>query len=223
MNKDNKWISKLYESIYKVDYFSLEEKDFDLDKFLREQNSFFDLSSPFPELSCILENFEKIKSESKTEDVYTITLHNQLKFKLKINYIQDVKDFINTKKSTADFKKDNDLKDRYEFLSDKIKDKDTICMIMFEDEQGNTKLTGNAGISAKELFVALRNALLDSFSQRNMNNIKGIGMRVSKKEEKRLKFYKMLIDHFLSNKFPNIFVDRTTEEKQGLYLLFATV
>jgi len=223
MNRDSKWIAELYESIYKFDYFSLEEKDFDLEKFLIDQNSFFDLNSPFPERFCILESFEKIKSESKTEDVYEIILHNQLKFKLKINYIEDTKDFINTKKSTADFKRDNDLKDRYEFLSDKIKDKDTICMIMFEDEQGNTNLTGNVGISAKELFVSIRNALLDSFSQRNMNNIKGIGMRVSKKEEKRLKFYKMLIDHFLSNRFPNIFVDETTEGEQGFYLLFATV
>jgi hypothetical protein len=48
-------------------------------------------------------------------------------------------------------------------------------------------------------------------------------MRVSKKEEKRLRFYKMLIERFLSNRFPNIFVDETKEGEQGLYLLFATV
>ena len=223
MNKDSKWIAELYESIYKFDYFSLEEKDFDMDKFLSAQSSFYDLSIPYVEKSFILESFEKIESESPTEDVYGVTLYNGLKFKLKINYVEDSKDFVNTKKSTADFKKDNDLRDNYSFLSEKLKDQDTICMVMFEDEEGRTELTGNVGISAKELFVTLRHAILDSFSRRDMNHIKGIGMRVAKKEEKRLKFYTMLLKTFLPNRFPNIFVDRTTEEKEGLYLLFGTV
>lgn len=227
MNKDNKWLVKLYESIYSLDFFTLDEKDFDINRFLTGQNDFFVLNEPNPELSCILESFEKTGSQIPTkhgeEDVYLITLHNGLKFKLHLNYIErnKTKDFLESKKISANYKKDNDLEKEYSEILNNLEENGSICMIMFEDENSNTNLTGKVGMSAKELFVAIKNSLLDSWSYKNINRIIAIGMRVKKNEEKRLKLYNILISHFLHNRFPKIFLDKITEEKEGNYLLFA--
>lgn len=226
--RDDQIISKLYESIYNVDYFSLDEKEFDLKAFLSGQSMFFKLDEINPELDCLLESFEKISSAAPTkhgnEDVYEITLRNGLKFKLHLNYIapKKTKEFLHTKQTSAAFKNDNELASSYKQLVDNIQDEDTICMIMFKDEEDHTHITGKVGMSARELFVALKNALIDSWSTKKVDHIRAIGMRVSIQETKRKDFYEMLITTFLTHKFPNTFTDDTTEKQQGFKLLFAT-
>lgn len=228
LSRDNELISRLYESIYKVDYFNLDEKDFDLKAFLADQTEFFEFGSINPELECLLEGFEKVGSNVPTkdgaEDVYEISLHNGLTFKLHLNYIapQKTKEFLQIKQTSAAVKNDNGLADVYKQLTNKLQDGDVVCMIMFKDENESTHLTGKVGMSAKELFVALKNALLNSWSTKNIDIIKVIGMRVNKNEKKRKEFYEMLISTFLSHRFPNTFTDETTEEQQGFELLFAT-
>ena len=99
-----------------------------------------------------------------------------------------------------------------------LKDDELICMMMFTDFEKNTKLTGNVGISAKELFIALKNAFIDSISQRK--NISAIGIRVNIWEEKRINFHKLLFDKFLKKRFPIVLEDKITEKEQGNYLVF---
>jgi hypothetical protein len=226
--KDDKEIAALYESICQVDYFSVDEDKFDWNKFLTNQTNLINWSSSNPELECILESFNKTGSDVLTkdghEDVYEIVLHNGLKFSLHLNYIRPSKarDFLQTKKASAKIKDENMISDVYGQLSDKLDKNDVVCMIMFKDEENDTHFTGKVGMSSRELFVALKNAMLNSWSDRNIDNIKIIGMRVDTQEDKRKKFYQMLIDNFLSHRFPNTFVDTCTEEREGYHLLFAT-
>lgn len=228
MNKDSERIAKLYEAIREIDYFTNSEvnfiwKDFDL---LRVEN--FNLNSLNPEIEYFLESFEKIKSASPTnhgqEDVYEVVLLNGLRFYLHINFIQPSKtaEFIKTKIINAEIKNQNDALVNYKEYFKDLKENDFICMIMFKDEEGRTDFTKNVGMSSKELFITLKNALLDSMSTKNWNDIKAIGARVDVNEEKRTKFYKFLFEKFFSDRLPNIFEDDETESDKNLKLVFAT-
>ena len=228
MNKDSEQIAKLYEAIREVDFFTNNESNFNWRAFDLLNVEKFNLNSLNPEVEYFLESFEKIKANSPTthgqEDVYEIMLHNGLKFYLHVNYIQplNTKDFINTKIAGAKIKNYNQALVDYEKHFKDIKEDEVICMIMFKDEEGRTDLTKNVGMSAKELFITLKNALLDSMSTRGWDTLKAIGARVNKNEDKRTEFYKRLFERFFSDRFPNIFEDSETESNQNLKIVFAT-
>lgn len=228
MNKDSKQIAKIYEAIQEIDFFTKEESCFDWQKFQILHWENFDFNSLNPEIEYFLESFEKIKENSPTkhgeEDVYEIVLHNKLKFHLHINYIQhlNAKYFIGSKIANAKIKNQNDALVNYEKHFKDIEDNEIICMIMFKDEEGRTDFTKKVGMSAKELFVTLKNALLDSMSNKGWNDLRAIGARVNMNEDKRSNFYKKLFQKFLSNKFPNIFEDNETEQEENLKIIFAT-
>lgn len=93
-------------------------------------------------------------------------------------------------------------------------------MVMFSDQMGRTERTGDVKMSAKELFVSLKKAILHSWIKRGHEKVKSLIMRVDNNDIKRLNFYKLLIEKFLPN-FQNVFEDRTTEAKQGYILLIA--
>ena len=228
MNKDSEQIAKLYEAIREVDFFTNSESNFSWNSFNLLHTEKFNLNSLNPEVEYFLESFEKIKSNSPTkhgqEDVYEVVLHNSSKFYLHINYIQPLKtkEFIDTKIAGAKVKNQNQALVDYEKHFKDIKEDEVICMIMFKDEEGRTDLTKNVGMSAKELFITLKNALLDSMSTRGWDNLKAIGARVNKNEDKRTEFYKRLFERFFSDRFPKIFEDSETESDKNLKLVFAT-
>ena len=228
MNKDSEQIAKLYEAIREVDFFTNNESNFNWRAFDLLNVEKFNLNSLNPEVEYFLESFEKIKANSPTthgqEDVYEIMLHNGLKFYLHINYIQPLKtkEFIDTKIAGVKIKNHNQALVDYERHFKNIKEDEVICMIMFKDEEGRTDLTKNVGMSAKELFITLRNALLDSMSTRGWDTLKAIGARVNISEDKRTEFYKRLFERFFSDRFPKIFEDSETESNQNLKLVFAT-
>lgn len=215
MKIDDKTISKLYKAIHKIDYFSIDEKDFDEDKFFSVEKDFQNLNA-LDIYSYILESFKRVKQNSPTddgqEDVYEVVLHNGQLFTLHLNYIEpkQSKDFIKRKVVNAEHKQQNNLVQGYSKLFEDLKPEEIICVIMFKDEQGKFEQTGKVGISAKELFITLKNAILDSWSKRDSKNIRAIVMRVNKAEPKRLDFYKFLLNKFLSV-YKNIIVDNTTE------------
>jgi hypothetical protein len=190
------------------DYFQLNEKDFNWEEFLKIDEGFLDLSS-LDLYSYVLESFEKIKSGLK-QDIYKIVLHNGLNFELLINFEQ-AKDSFKYKLATSEQKHYNTAAKTYkEILSKNITDNDTMCIVMFRDEQGRVDRTGEVKMASKELFVTVRNAISNSWSQRDYNNIKAIMMRVDSNDTKRLSFYKELITRFLPDY--KIFVeDRETE------------
>lgn len=213
--KDDKTISKLYEAIHKVDYFSVDEKEFDEDKFFNVEEDFQNLNA-LNIYSYILESFKLVKQNSPTndgnEDVYEVVLHNGQLFTLHLNYVNpnQIKDFVKRKVVSAEMKKLNTMVQDYSNLLKELKDNETFCIIMFRDEQDQLEQTGKVGISAKELFITLKNAILDSWSKRDSKNIKGVIMRVNKSEPKRLEFYKLLLNKFLPE-FKNIIIDNVSE------------
>ena len=213
--KDNETISKLYENIRKVDYFLVDEKDFDEKKFFSIDGSFANLGA-LDVYSYILESFKQVKQNSPTndgdEDVYEVVLHNGQLFMLRLNYVnpRQAKDYVKRKAINAELKKQNTILQNYNNLFKDFKDEETICVLMFRDEQDELNLTGKVGISAKELFVTFKNAIIDSWSKRNSKNIKAIMMRVNKAEPKRLEFYKLLLNKFLPE-FKNVIVDNISE------------
>jgi hypothetical protein len=228
MNKDSEQIAKLYEAIREVDFFTNNECNFNWRSFDLLNVEKFDFNSLNPEVEYFLESFEKIKADSPTkhgqEDVYEVVLHNGSKFYLHINYIQPSKtqEFIDIKIRGAKIKNYNQALVDYEKHFKDIKEDEVICMIMFKDEEGRTDLTKNVGMSAKELFVTLKNALLDSMSTKGWDSLKAIGARVDVNEDKRTDFYKRLFERFFSDRLPNIFEDNETESKQNLKIVFAT-
>ena len=212
---DDKTISKLYESIYNVDYFSVNEEDFDENKFFSVNEDFINLNA-LDVYSYILESFKQVKQNVPTddgnEDVYEVILHNGQLFTLHLNYTttQKAKDFVKKKAIEAVYKNQNVVAHDYNDLLQDFKNDETICVIMFKDEKGKFEQTGRVGISAKELFITLKNAILDSWSKKDSKNIKAVMMRVDKTEPKRLEFYKMLLNKFLPA-YKNIIVDNISE------------
>jgi hypothetical protein len=212
---DDKTISKLYESIYNVDYFSVNEEDFDENKFFSVNEDFINLNA-LDVYSYILESFKQVKQNVPTddgnEDVYEVILHNGQLFTLHLNYTttQKAKDFAKKKAIEAVYKNQNVIAHDYNDLFQNFKSNETICVIMFKDEKGKFEQTGRVGISAKELFITLKNAILDSWSKKDSKNIKAVMMRVDKTEPKRLEFYKMLLNKFLPA-YKNIIVDNISE------------
>jgi hypothetical protein len=212
---DDKNISKLYESIHKVDYFSVDEKNFNEEKFFSVDEDFINLNA-LDVYSYILESFKQVKQNAPTddgdEDVYEVVLHNGQLFTLHLNYTttQKAKDFVRKKAVEAVYKNQNVIAQDYNNLFQDFKDDETVCVIMFKDEQGKFEQTGKVGISAKELFITLKNAILDSWSKRDRKNIRAVMMRVNKTEPKRLNFYKMLLKKFLTD-YKNIIVDNISE------------
>lgn len=219
---DNEKITKLYESISRTDYFELNEKDFDFDKFITVEKEFLDYS--FPDVhSYLLEDFKEVESNDKNKDSYLVKLHNGLQFNLHLRYFSssDAREFVDIKKTSAEIKGDNQLnKDYVKSFSD-LKEDQLICLVMFTDQEERTDRTGEVKTSAKELFYTLKKGILHSWSKRGQEKIKSLIMRVNKNDSKRLEFYKLLIQKFLPN-FPNVFEDRTTEIKEGNILLIAS-
>jgi hypothetical protein len=221
---DDKNISKLYESIHKVDYFSVDEKDFNEYKFFGLEEGFANLCS-LNIYEYILESFKQVKHNVQTtfgeEDVYEIVLHNGLLFTLHLDYIEPyrAKDTIHRKAINAEHKQQNTLAKQYYELYNEFERDEVTCVIMFKDERGKFEQTGEVGMTAKELFVTLKNAIEDSWSKRDFKKIKTILMRVNKTEPKRLEFYKMLLRKFLPA-YKNIIVDSIAEDSN--ILLFAS-
>lgn len=222
--KDSKTISKLYEAIHKVDYFSVDEKDFDENKFFSIEEDFQNLNT-LDIYSYLLESFKQVKQNALTddgeEDVYEVVLFNGQLFTLHLNYVdpRQAKDYIKRKAVNAEIKNQNVIAQDYQNLFKDLKDSETICVVMFKDEQGKFEQTGKVGISAKELFITLKNAILDSWSKRDSKNIRAIMMRVNKAELKRLEFYKLLLKKFLVE-YKNIIVDNISEDGNILLIAF---
>ncbi len=225
---DQQYIARLYESIQARDFFTNEEM-FDWGLFLEHniQNTDLNYLSISPEKTIHLESFERIKADSPTrdgfEDVYEIILFNGSKFYIHINYLDHKKfrQYVNQKITHAEHKKDNNLADLYRANFNSLSAQDLVCMVFFKDADNNLHLTNKVQYSAKELFVSLKHAILDSWTQHSASRIKALMMRINNQEIKRLKFYKMLMEKFLTN-FPNIFEDALTEKVDGNTILIAS-
>jgi hypothetical protein len=218
-NKDQEVLKNLYEDIYKKDYLRCDNPDeYDWQDFSDQK-----YSGGFSYL--LIESFEKIAtkpSKDGEEDFYEIVLRDGLKFTLRMNYISpnNTKNFIKEKEANASTKPDNDIESAYEnFFGDG--NVGSVCVIQFEDSEGRTRQTGEVGISSIELFGTLRTAIIDSMQQNKFKNLIGLMIRASNSEPKRIGLYQKMVEKYMKNTFPVVFIDPITEKGDGYTLIVA--
>ena len=218
MNFDNQKIQKLYESIRKNDYFLLDEKDFDWNEFVRIDKEFLNLCA-LDLHSYLLESFEKTQTDDNN-DIYEVKLHNGLVFFVTITYVggKKAREMFDKKRMEALVSRDSELAKNYKEKLSTISDEEEVCVVMFKDQKGRLDRTGEVNLSSKELFIALKNALIDSWASRNFSPSGIVVARAAKNDPKRLEFYKFLFSKFLPNS--DLMVDSTTESDYSiLYLI----
>lgn len=215
---DSQKIENLYESIRKNDYFLLNEKDFNWDEFIKIDEGFLNLAS-LDLYSYLFESFEKIKTENNS-DTYEIKLHNGLIFYVIVNYIdgKKAKAIFDNKILDALIGKNQKVSKEYKDNRNNIADDEKICIVMFKDSEGRTDRTGSVKMSAKELFMTLKNALFNSWANRDFPMDGTIVLRSSKNDTKRLDFYKFIFKKY----FPNakFLIDNETESDYNILYIF---
>ena len=177
----------------------------------------------------LLESFKLAKiypSPNELKHVYEVETLKKLKFEVILNYADPEKsyDLTNIRESAYKLKHDNKLTKEYSDLKNVLKASDgVICMVMFKDSEGSTKLTGKVDrISGLELFRTINEVLKDSFYKSELlGKISCVGMRIDNSEKnRRLPFYKMLHKKYWNIFFPNLFVDEKSENEYNYTLLY---
>lgn len=216
---DKEALKNLYEDIYKKDYLRCENPD----EYNWQDFSDQKYSGGFSYL--LIESFEKIAtkpSKDGEEDFYEIVLRDGLKFSMRMNYISDKNAvfLIKSKESTASAKQNNTIESAYEnfFGNGNV---GSVCIIQFEDSEGRTRQTGEVGISSIELFGTLRTAIIDSMQQNKFKNLIGLMIRASNSEPKRIGLYQKMVEKYMKNDFPVVFIDPVTEKGEGYTLIVA--
>lgn len=220
---DKKIIEELYLDIYREDFLQLDESkidSFDWDRFF--YSDYMGFKSDF-----LLEDFQKIKDNTLTiegnEDVYEITLRSGKKFTLYLNYVSPDKmeEKVSRKIIESNYKQSPEISLNYKQYFSNLQPNEYMGVLQFKDDQGKMNITGDAGYTAQELFKTLREAILDSFyTSGRIKDLRGFMMRVVKSEQKRVILYSKMIERYLSNDFPNIFIDDKTED--GIILIVVT-
>ncbi len=211
---DDKKIERLYESIRKGDYFLMDEKDFDWNEFDKIDEEFLDLSA-LDLHGYLLESFEKIQTDLNN-DIYEIKLHNGLLFFVTITYVEGKKarELFDKKRMEALLSRDLELAQNYKEKLSTIRDDEEACVVMFKDQKGRIDRTGEVNLSSKELFITLKNALINSWASRKASPSEIVVLRAAKNDPKRLEFYKFLFNKFLPNY--DILVDSVTEAEYSI-------
>lgn len=177
----------------------------------------------------LLESFKLVNIDSSTNElkhVYEVETLKKLKFEVILNYAnpENSYDLANSREAGYKVKKDNKLTKEYSDLKNILKTSDgIICMVMFKDSEGSTKLTGKVDkISGLELFRTINEVLKDSFYKSGfLEKISCVGMRIDNSEKnRRLPFYKMLHKKYWNSFFPNLFVDEKSEKQYNYTLLY---
>lgn len=219
---DKQVIFELYEDIMRDDFLKKEEENFDWDVFF--ESDYMGYRSRF-----LLEDFRKIKDAAPTiegdVDTYQITLRNGSVFELIINYSnpEKSKESILKNSASASHKGNEQVANCYDQYFANLQPNEFIGVMQFVDAKNRHEMTGDVGYSAQELFATLRDGIMDSFYKTGrIKNLRGFMIRVSNKEIKRLTLYKKMIQRFLSDDFPNIFIDDITDKSSGITLLIAT-
>ena len=177
----------------------------------------------------LLESFKLVNIDSSSNElkhVYEVETLKKLKFEVILNYADPEKsyDLAKSREATYKVKHDNKLTKEYSDLKNILKTSNgIICMVMFKDSKGSTKLTGKVDkIYGLELFRTINEVLKDSFYKSGfLEKISCVGMRIDNSEKnRRLPFYKMLHKKYWISFFPNLFVDEKSEKEYDYTLLY---
>lgn len=216
MMKDNNNIRLIYESLQSEEIILKDEPEF-------SWNGIFE-STNHDEL-FLLESFEKIVDKESFDsgffDVYEIELRSGQKFTVTLSYndSKHIRDLAKRAIIEAEKKNQMDIVSGYESFLE-MEDNQYVVMIEFKDSGGRHNDTGEVGIHAIELFEMLKQSFLHSIQDIG-DNLIGIMMRVHKNNPKRMNFYKIILKRYLSEDFPNVFVDPNTNSLRNYDLLIA--
>jgi hypothetical protein len=219
---DLRKIGEIIENMQYEDYLLINESMVNF----YDWNKFFEHSSMMIGGIGILEEFEKIKSDSPTthgtEDVFLITLRNGQKFESILNYWtpHNTKDYMSKKDAVVSVKGQPIDVENYSYILNNIQPTEYMVVLQFKDASGRHEVTNNVGPSAHELFISVKDSYMFSMHEHDYNNCFGIIMRINNIEYRRVGLYKMMLNRYMKNKFPRVFEDKVSEE--GYTLLIAT-
>lgn len=223
LEKDDAKIADIYDDILFEDFLYINESDaesYDWDLFF--EHRYLGMLS-----RVVLESFDVNYTDKPTpdgtEDLYTVTLPDGKTFHLVIDYTNPRKtnDVMSERIISLQHKENTRIVgDLYEKFFNNLQPNEEVALIQFKDSEGRHNLTGDVGANSFQLFSSLKAGIIDSFWRNNrISNLRGFIIRVDNKEIRRLKLYQKLVDKFMNNEFPNMFVDDVTEKGVGMTLL----
>lgn len=211
MNRDNKKLERIYESISNPNFLNKNylDEDFDWDYFFERAS----LLNMFDTLIESVDLIDVIEDTNQKEEKYEIITINNKKFYLIITYQykkkNDVFIFNGIQKNTQ--YSAPEAVQYFKDLKNRMPEDGILCYIRFEDEQGRTNQTNEVGSDALELFGVLRATISKSLDANNNVLLYGIVVLIAKTEEKqRLSLYKRILEKY-KDLFPNMLVDRNTD------------
>lgn len=134
----------------------------------------------------LYESLEVVHANTQ-QDVYTLTISDNLKFKIAINFIDKQK--LDNRVMYAAAYTDN--KQKFKELQRAIGNtSNPIMHIYFEDQTGNKNLTGLVKNFTFAVFGGVKDAILKSIANRTETRPDIVFVDISKNEPKRLRIYK---------------------------------
>ena len=129
----------------------------------------------------------EISSSTKQQDIYDLTISEDLKFKIAINFI-DKQKLDNRLMTTAAYASSNeDFKNLKQAITNTPH---PIMHIYFEDKTGNKNLTGLARNFTFAVFGGVKDAILKSIATRAETRPDIVFVDIDNREPKRLRVYK---------------------------------
>lgn len=221
--KDDAKMADLYDNILFEDFLTVGESaadNYNWDLFF--EHRYLGMLSRVVLESFDIDYVDRLTADG-TEDSYTVTLPDGKIFQLIIDYTAPNKtqDVIGERIITLQHKENTRIiGDLYEKYFENLKPNEEVALIQFKDSEGRHNLTGDVGVNSFQLFSSLKAGILDSFWRNNkISNLRGFIIRVDNREIRRLKLYQKLVDKFMKDEFPNMFVDDISEKSLGMTLL----
>lgn len=184
MDKDSKKLEMLYEATIKNRTDALLLESFDAEKdwdFLWDR-----FTVCFSSCYQLYESLD-LTTSNQQQDVYTLTISDDLVFKIAINFI-DKQKIDNRLMVAAAY---SDSKEQFKKLKEAVSNTSfPIMHIYFEDQTGNKNLTGLVKNFTFAVFGGIKDAILKSIAKRAETRPDVVFVDINKKEPKRLRVYK---------------------------------
>lgn len=178
---------------------------------------FYDLPSKY-----IVESFE---FKQKVDNTYSYFAKTKTNTTYDVNvtilpfnkFLSDVK----VRKMYISYKGDPTSIKLYDDLLRFIQEQNGSAVFVEFSRQGEHSITNDMGVAAFEVFVSLKNAILDAVTKANDLKVCCIMFRTDKNEhDKRISLYRKIIQKAFPAKFKNILIDDKTEADKNYNIVY---
>jgi hypothetical protein len=211
MNKDIQKLEMLYEATIKERTDALL-----LETFNTERDWDFLWSRVYVFFCCWYQLYESLDltASNQQQDVYALTISDELVFKIAINFIDKHK-LDNRLMVAAAY---SDSKNQYKKLKEAVSITPfPIMHIYFEDQTGNKNLTGLVKNFTFAVFGGIKDAILKSIANRVEKRPDVVFVDINKKEPKRLRVYKKFFGPALGWFEEELHVNSTQENYETVW------